>query len=61
MMTKNGKTAVIEEGVPGCPHIRHLQIHTACDRFFASRGIVTQPAFRQSAFLYRPIRERRPQ
>lgn len=52
MMTKNGKTEVIEEGTPGCPYIRHLEVHAACDRFLASRGIITEPTFRKSAWLY---------
>jgi len=53
MMTKNGKTQKIEDGVPGCPYIRHLEIHAACDRFLASRGIIAPaPAFRKSAWLY---------
>jgi hypothetical protein len=52
MMTKNGKTQKIEDGVPGYPHIRHLEIHAACDRFLASRGIITDPNFRKSAWLY---------
>ena len=47
MMTKNGKTQKVEDGVPGCPYIRHLEIHAACDRFLASRGIIDSgPAFR---------------
>jgi hypothetical protein len=52
MMTKNGKTQKIEDGVPSCPYIRHLEIHAACDRFLASRGIITDPNFRKSAWLY---------
>jgi len=52
MMTKNGKTQKIEGGVPGCPYIRHLEIHAACDRFLVSRGIITDPNFRKSAWLY---------
>ena len=52
MMTKNGKTEVVESGTPGNPYIRHLEIHAACDRFLASRGIMTEPAFRKSAWLY---------
>ena len=53
MMTKNGKTQKVEDGVPGCPYIRHLEIHAACDRFLASRGIIDSgPAFRKSAWLY---------
>lgn len=52
-MTKlNGKVHKIEAGVPGCPHINHLEIHRACDRFLASRGHATQSAFRKSAWLY---------
>lgn len=52
MMTKDGKTEVIEEGTPGCPYIRHLEVHAACDRFLASRDIITEPTFRKSAWLY---------
>ena len=53
MMTKNGKTHKIEGGTPGNPYIRHLEIHAACDRFLASRGIIDSgPAFRKSAWLY---------
>jgi hypothetical protein len=52
MMTKNGKTEVIEDGTPGCPYIRHLEVHAACDRFLAARGIITEPTFRKSAWLY---------
>jgi hypothetical protein len=52
MMTKNGKTEVVESGTPGNPYIRHLEIHAACDRFLASRGLTQAPAFRKSAWLY---------
>ena len=53
MMLKNGKTQTIEAGTPGCPHIRHLEIHAACDRFLASRGIITvPPEFRKAAWLH---------
>ena len=45
MMTKNGKTEVIEEGTPGCPYIRHLEVHAACDRWLASRGLPTGSPF----------------
>ena len=53
MMTKNGKHHKVEAGVPGVPHIRHLEVHAACDRFLASRGLTdTSPTFRKSAWLY---------
>jgi hypothetical protein len=56
MMTKNRKTHKVEGGVPGVPYIRHLEIHAACDRFLASRGIIDAgPAFRKSAWLYGPV------
>ena len=46
-------------GTPGNPYIRHLEIHAACDRFLASRGIMTEPAFRKSAWLYGTPQPRR--
>jgi hypothetical protein len=52
MTLKNGKTHKIEAGVPGMPRIMHLEMHAACDRFLASRGLATQSAFRKSAWLY---------
>lgn len=52
MTTRNGKTHKIEGGVPGVPQIRHLEIHRACDRWLASRGLAMQSAFRKSAWLY---------
>ena len=52
MTLKNGKTHKIEDAVPGIPRIHHLEMHRACDRFLASRGLVTQSAFRHSAWLY---------
>jgi hypothetical protein len=52
MTLKNGKTHKIEAGVPGMPYIGHLEVHRACDRFLASRGLATQGAFRKSAWLY---------
>jgi hypothetical protein len=56
MMTKNGKTHKVEDGVPGVPHIRHLEVHAACDRFLASRGLTDlSPTFRKSAWLYGPV------
>lgn len=59
MMTKNGKTHQIEAGAPGNPYIRHLEIHAACDRFLASRGLIAEsPDFRRSAWLY--ATERKP-
>ena len=56
MMTKNGKTHKVEDGTPGYPHIRHLEMHAACDRFLASRGLAdVSPTFRKSAWLYGPV------
>ena len=52
MTLKNGKAHKIEAGVPGIPRIHHLEMHRACDRFLASRGLATQSAFRKSAWLY---------
>jgi hypothetical protein len=52
MTLKNRKVHRIEAGVPGVPHIRHLEVHAACDRFLASRGLMRAPAFRKSAWLY---------
>ena len=52
MTLKNGKTHKIEAGVPGVPRIVHLEMHAACDRWLASRGLATQGAFRKSAWLY---------
>lgn len=52
MTLKNGKIHRINPGVPGVPHIRHLEVHAACDRFLASRGLTQAPAFRKSAWLY---------
>jgi hypothetical protein len=52
MTLKNRKVHRIEAGVPGVPHIRHLEVHAACDRFLASRGLLQAPAFRKSAWLY---------
>jgi hypothetical protein len=52
MTLKNRKVHRIEAGVPGVPHIRHLEVHAACDRFLASRGLSTPGAFRKSAWLY---------
>jgi len=52
MMTKNGKVKTIEDGTPGCPYIRHLEVHAACDRFLISRGLMQAPSFRKSAWLY---------
>lgn len=52
MTLKNGKIHRIDPGVPGVPHIRHLEVHAACDRFLASRGLLQAPAFRKSAWLY---------
>jgi len=52
MMTKNGKTHKVEAGVPGVPHIRHLEGHAACVRFLASRALLQAPSFRNCAWLY---------
>ena len=53
MTLKNGKTHKIEAGVPSVPRIMHLEVHAACDKFLASRGIIdSAPAFRKSAWLY---------
>jgi hypothetical protein len=59
MMSKNGKVKTIEDGTPGCPYIRHLEIHAACDRFLISRGLMQAPSFRKSAWLYGPTSKRR--
>jgi hypothetical protein len=52
MTLKNRKILKLEAGVPGVPHIRHLEVHAACDRFLASRGLLQAPSFRKSAWLY---------
>jgi hypothetical protein len=52
MTLKNRKVHRIEAAVPGVPRIMHLEVHAACDRFLASRGLSTQGAFRKSAWLY---------
>ncbi len=52
MTLKNGKVHKIEAGIPGVPRIRHLEVHAACDRWLASRGLVAAPSFRKSAWLY---------
>ena len=52
MTLKNRKLLKLESGVPGVPHIRHLEVHAACDRWLASRGLTQAPAFRKSAWLY---------
>jgi hypothetical protein len=53
MTLKNRKLHKLEAGVPGVPHIRHLEMHAACDRFLASRGLATGSPFRRkSAWLY---------
>ena len=52
MTLKNRKILKIESGVSGVPHIRHLEVHAACDRWLASRGLTQAPAFRKSAWLY---------
>lgn len=53
MKTKNGEVLEIEQGVAGVPRMFHLEIHRACDRFLASRGIVTVSAARRNAWLFR--------
>ena len=53
MTLKNGKVHKLEAGAPGIPRIHHLEMHRACDRFLASRGIIAEPPdFRRSAWLY---------
>ena len=52
MTLRNGKVHRLEEGVPGCPRIRHAEFHQACDRWLNSRGLVTAPNFRSSDFIF---------
>jgi hypothetical protein len=51
MTKKNHTILAIEDGVPGCPRINHLEIHKACDRFLGKRGLPTHN-FRRSEFLF---------
>ena len=52
MKLKNGLVTEIEDGVPGIPRMFHLQIHRACDRFLASRGLTTVSAQRRNSWLF---------
>ena len=52
MTKKNHTVLAIEAGVPGCPQINHLEIHKACDRFLAKRGLITGANFRRSEWLF---------
>jgi hypothetical protein len=52
MKRKNGKVLEVERGTPGIPRMFHLDVHRACDRFLAKRGLVTGASFRKSAWLY---------
>jgi hypothetical protein len=52
MKFKNGLVTEIEGGVPGHPRMFHLQIHRACDRFLASRGLTTVSARRRNSWLF---------
>lgn len=52
MKTKNGRPIQLEDGVPGIPRIYHLEMHRACDRFLAKRGIGTVNAERRNNWLF---------
>ena len=53
MHAKNGRPIKIEGGLPGYPRgMNHLLIHAACDRFLASRGLITDPTSRRHAWLF---------
>jgi hypothetical protein len=52
MTLRNGKVYRLEDGIPGTPRIYHLAIHRACDRFLASRGLITDPTSRRHAWLF---------
>jgi hypothetical protein len=52
MKFKNGCITEVERGVPGLPQINHLLMQKACDRFLAKRGLITQPSFRNSGFIF---------
>lgn len=52
MTRHNGKVLKVERGSSGVPHIHHLEMQRACNKFLESRGIFTQSTFRKSAWLY---------
>ncbi len=53
MTLLNGKTHRIEGGIPGIPRMFHLDIHRACDKFLASRGLLpTVAGSRQNSWLF---------
>jgi hypothetical protein len=52
MILLNGKTHRIEDGVPGVPRMYHLDIHRACDRFLASRGLTQSSGSRRNSWLF---------
>lgn len=52
MTLRNGKVHHIEPAVPGCPRIHHTEMQQACNRFLASRGVMTDHNFRSSDFIF---------
>jgi hypothetical protein len=52
MILRNGKVHRLEAGVPGIPRMYHLDIHRACDRFLAKRGLVPAPDSRRNTWLF---------
>lgn len=58
MKTKNGQPIQVEEGTAGVPRIYHLEMHRACDKFFARRGIASIAAARRNSFLFGKRNER---
>jgi len=52
MTLRNGKIHKIEDGVPGIPRMRHLEVQQACNRFLQSRGVMTDHNFRNSDFIF---------
>ena len=52
MTTKNGRPIQIDRGTAGVPRIYHLEMHRACDRFLAKRGIGTAPVGRRNNWLF---------
>lgn len=53
MHAKNGRPIRLEQSVPGYPRgMNHLLIHAACDRFLASRGLITDPTSRRNSWLF---------
>ena len=61
MTLLNGKTHSIEAGVPGIPWMYHLDIHRACDKFRASRGLAPSAAgSRRNSWLFGHSSGKRP-